>query len=207
MKPQILIPLILALSIITFAGVNAVAVNPPNISVWYSDADYASFVSGSAPIREILLDNTLGKGHDAFLTAVRQWDATLPIDVVSDLALPSRFDMYLGKRSQLVAYEPDLLNTSKTGLAVHKNGKVATTLYNGRLKTINEVYSGTAYVVTDDRLPKAINKTALHELGHVIGWGGHSPVSTDVMYSQASSNDVLSYRDKYHLRNIYYNFK
>ena len=38
--------------------------------------------------------------------------------------------------------------------------------------------------------------TFLHEMGHAIGWLGHSTVSADVMYTYSNGVIVLTQRDK-----------
>jgi predicted Zn-dependent protease len=46
--------------------------------------------------------------------------------------------------------------------------------------------------------------TVLHEMGHALGLGGHSPEPSDVMYgSRAAHRDALSERDRNTLRMLY----
>ena len=45
--------------------------------------------------------------------------------------------------------------------------------------------------------------TATHELGHALGWAGHSTTSTDIMYAAATSITTLTPRDKRHLTQVY----
>jgi len=54
----------------------------------------------------------------------------------------------------------------------------------------------------EGRSTNLITATAVHELGHALGWEGHSRISTDVMYWQASSS-TLGTVEARHLRQIY----
>ena len=45
--------------------------------------------------------------------------------------------------------------------------------------------------------------TATHELGHALGWMGHSTVNTDIMYAYCNGITVLSSAEKIHLSQIY----
>ncbi|MCR5828907.1 MAG: matrixin family metalloprotease [Lachnospiraceae bacterium] len=46
-------------------------------------------------------------------------------------------------------------------------------------------------------------KTCTHELGHALGWIGHSGTSSDIMYKHGSSTTSLTYRDIHHLSQVY----
>jgi len=58
-----------------------------------------------------------------------------------------------------------------------------------------------------NRTSAQIRNTTLHELGHVMGYAGHSSSSTDVMGSSATSIQTLTPRDIGHLRQVYAQFR
>lgn len=43
----------------------------------------------------------------------------------------------------------------------------------------------------------------IHEVGHSLGWFGHSTLSSDIMYSYSTENITLTTRDKNHLVQVY----
>ena len=45
--------------------------------------------------------------------------------------------------------------------------------------------------------------TIMHEMGHAIGWYGHSSVSTDVMYGIETTVTSLTTRDQNHISQVY----
>ena len=51
----------------------------------------------------------------------------------------------------------------------------------------------------------AYSKTATHELGHALGYAGHSTTKGDIMYTSSTSNttNALTTRDINHLKQIY----
>lgn len=57
---------------------------------------------------------------------------------------------------------------------------------------------------SDGTLAKYKN-TATHELGHLLGWAGHSSKNTDIMYAQengVTTLTTLTTRDKKHIKQI-----
>ena len=52
-------------------------------------------------------------------------------------------------------------------------------------------------------LEQKLKNTVTHEMGHALGWIGHSSNSNDVMYSVRSSISVLTSRDITHLEQVY----
>jgi predicted Zn-dependent protease len=45
--------------------------------------------------------------------------------------------------------------------------------------------------------------TAMHEMGHIFGWSGHSSNSTHVMYGTVSAVTSLAEADKNHVKQVY----
>ena len=70
-------------------------------------------------------------------------------------------------------------------------------------KKLNKL-SGTqkAYIVDDNRTLNQYKHTATHELGHALGWKGHSPNSADVMYAYSNGIIFLTNRDKKHISSV-----
>ena len=63
------------------------------------------------------------------------------------------------------------------------------------------------FVQKNGRTANGYTKTALHEMGHLFGWGGHSSSTQDVMYGKSSEITSLTLRDKNHLKQIYTMFR
>lgn len=59
------------------------------------------------------------------------------------------------------------------------------------------------YIVDKNKPLAGATNVTLHELGHALGWRGHSAVSSDIMYSLSSSISLLTNRDKDHLSQVY----
>ena len=97
-------------------------------------------------------------------------------------------------------------NSGWTGLTVssfYDNGFAS---YNGIRKNIKRLSHATIYIIYKTDNPPAesvIKKTVTHEFGHALGYSGHSPTSTDVMYAQAHSSYQLKTAEINHLVQIY----
>ena len=59
------------------------------------------------------------------------------------------------------------------------------------------------YIINKGLGIDAQKKTFTHEVGHALGWFGHSAGNTDVMYAYGSQYLYLTMRDKNHLCQIY----
>ena len=78
----------------------------------------------------------------------------------------------------------------------------------GQSVTVHTAVRGFACVtdLSDEGLPSSLSNyinIATHEMGHLLGWYGHSTVSSDVMYSSPSSVVTLSNRDIRHILQVY----
>ena len=77
--------------------------------------------------------------------------------------------------------------------------------YNGSSKTVYTLQTGCKMCVVEisGRTENAYKNTAIHEMGHLFGWNGHSSNSSDIMYGYATEITTLTTRDKTHLKQIY----
>lgn len=62
-------------------------------------------------------------------------------------------------------------------------------------------------VEISEKTSAGYKNTAIHEMGHLFGWNGHSSKSTDVMYKYASEITSLQKDEKTHLKQIYTLFR
>lgn len=99
---------------------------------------------------------------------------------------------------------PDLPNGA-AGYTLLPSEEVGTVLYRGSEKTIRRALSGGKLCLVQSSELTAIKckNVALHEMGHMCGWWGHSYEETDVMYPYVRSVTSPSIRDKVQLRQIY----
>lgn len=142
----------------------------------------------------------------AYSEALYQWSAagisTTPFDTVSG-SFP---DIYClgGTKSALenaLALEIPAGVNGITWLDYSQTGSLD---YNGYEKNLCKVNPQVIVAISDKGLNSNQTKnTFVHELGHALGWAGHSTDSTDVMYPYGSSIYNLTAHDRNHLVQIY----
>lgn len=77
--------------------------------------------------------------------------------------------------------------------------------YIGNRYNSNNITRADAFVVhRNNRSANQYRSTATHELGHALGWYGHTRTSGNVMSSAPSSRTHLTSIDRRHIRQIYY---
>ena len=75
--------------------------------------------------------------------------------------------------------------------------------YGSTTITGKKISKATIVILDNDRTVAQYKKTCTHEMGHALGWFGHSSYSTDIMYSKGSSVTSLTTRDKRQLVQVY----
>lgn len=136
--------------------------------------------------------------------AMNQWSNALDITLarVSDTS-NAEIKAYGGTREQIES-QSGRNNTTWTGLSVYSTTAHGVMNLNdgNKLITIHEMNAATVYVIkrSDN---DAVIKTCTHEFGHSLGYLGHAPNATDVMYSGAHSSYTLKAAESNHLRAIY----
>lgn len=185
-----------------------------SVSVWYSDKDYVSYTpyDGSYYVYNLSSSSSFSTSfRSAVSRASAQWNAVLPISVSETSFNYALNYVYGGTRSKLIEYFPDL-SSSSSGLTYpykNENIKPVTVKYNGSSKKVYTLLAGCKMCVVEvsGRTAAGYKKTAIHEMGHLFGWNGHSSKSTDIMYGYSSEITSLTARDKAHLKQIYTLFR
>lgn len=199
----------LAISILLIFSLTVPAFAVSSISVWYSDKDYIAYTpyDGSYYVYNLSSSSDYTTNFQSAISRARtQWNSVLPISISETSFNYALSYVYGGTRSQLLDVFPNL-STSNTGLTHHpfKDGESATVNYNGSSKTVYTLQTGGKMCVVErsGRTANGYKKTAIHEMGHLFGWMGHSSNSADIMYSSASEITSLTTRDKTQLKQIY----
>lgn len=58
-------------------------------------------------------------------------------------------------------------------------------------------------IVDKNHSSNEYKETCTHEMGHALGWSGHSGNSSDIMYAYGSSITTLTTNEKNHLSQVY----
>ena len=186
-----------------------------SVSVWYSNKDYVSYTpyDGSYYVYNLSSSSTFSTYfRSAVSRASAQWNAAIPISVSETSFNYALNYVYGGTRSKLIDYFPDL-SSSNSGLTYpYKNTKPVTVTYKGSAKKVYTLQAGCKMCVVEisektSAGSAGYKKTAIHEMGHLFGWNGHSSKSTDIMYGYSSEITSLTTRDKAHLQQIYTLFR
>ena len=207
MKKRRLISFAVGILLIFLLTIPAFAVT--SVSVWYSDEDNVRYnpYDGSYYIYNLSSSSSFSTSLQAAITrANSQWSSVLPISISETSFNYAINYIYGGTYSQLKDSFPDL-KTSNTGLTYTYPQENDETIvyYNSSRKKVYPLKTGGKMCVVEKngRTTAGYKNTAIHEMGHLFGWKGHSSNSSDVMYSYATEITSLTTRDKTHLKQIY----
>lgn len=195
-------------ALILIWGITISAAAAQSVRYWYSDADTVSYnpYDGSYYIYNFSSDDEFTSVfRNAVSSARSQWNSILPISISETSIYYALNSVYGGTRSQLLSSFPTLSPTS-TGLTLsYDTGKLTDVTYGGSTKGVYTLQAGNRMCVVqmNGRSDKGYENTAIHEMGHLWGWDGHSLNASDVMYPTASEIVTLTSRDKNHLTQIY----
>jgi hypothetical protein len=183
--------------------------NLGTLSYWYSNTDIIShwktprkiYVSNLSSNSSFDLGNYVG-------FAIYQWSSKAQISCSANGTENSHSIVIYG------GLESDLTDAGVFSDCSSANGKCRSTAtiegtytYGSLTKTGKvTTYSKIAIIEkSNPRTDMAYSKTATHELGHALGYAGHSTTKGDIMYTSSTSNttNALTTRDINHLKQIY----
>lgn len=179
------------------------------LDYWYSNTD---IISHWETPRKIYVHN-LSTNDDFDLEqyvgfAIYQWSskAGISCNLIGTESNHS-IHFYGGLEDQLVEVGA-FADCSHVNGRCHSTATVkGTYTYNGASKTGKvTTYSKIALVEkSNPRTDIAYSKTATHELGHALGYAGHSLTKGDIMYTSSVHNttDALTSQDIDHLKQVY----
>lgn len=189
----------------------SIAIFPCNYSeagtlqYWYSDKD----AIGKFPDNAFIYGNNFsGKTASQFpfessvSNAISEWsNAGIPCYTGN---AASNILFYGGTRAQLNQLEYFNYDSGTLGETKYTSKSVSyTALYQGNAKTVyNFAKINTSICYNSSGNSKNYKKTALHELGHSLGWMGHSS-GEYVMTQGLKEITSLTQHDKQHLLQVY----
>lgn len=171
---------------------------------WYSDSDQVGVWTHAPTVgRKKLNLNSNFRFYEGFLNAYNQWtDAGISI-VNNGQSAASDIVCYGGTRAQINAQTGKWISEQYAGLTFMYYTSLTNLIYNGSIKRLKSMSSAVVYVI-DSNNSLARNKNVFtHEMGHALGWFGHTTPSSNVMYHQISSIYILTNKDKKQLNQFY----
>ena len=139
-------------------------------------------------------------------TALNQWEDALDSSYYATDEESANIRCYGLNADQYFEMTGECWAVGTTGRTDYDHIFVGYAIYGNEVKEIDNYLSATIFIVHNSNDPRPLNdlkKTITHEFGHALGYRGHSPTTSDVMYAYAHSNYTLSTSEKNHLRQIY----
>ena len=202
-----LISIILCFMLVTnWSNTALAATNLGTLSCWYSDSDsIARWDKSSITV----YTNKLNSNGSFYFSmgmyfGCGKWEDALGITVSSssyDTSAPIKF--YGGTVEEINAYGDFSIDSSINGLTRYTISQEGNWKYCNASKTGYLISSAIGCIVDNGRNSNEYEKTCAHELGHALGWQGHSHNSSDIMYAYGSSVTSLTTRDSAHLSQVY----
>jgi hypothetical protein len=177
------------------------------IAYWYSNSSDIGFWASTPTISRIKLNtNSTFYFEDGYSRARSQWSGA----GISTTSIGSSTSAQIVCRGGTVN---EIVNAGTGITASTLNGLNGITYisstfqdylsYNGSQKVLRKLSSADVYIVDNGNTLNEQKNTFIHEVGHALGWFGHSTVSSDVMYTYGTCIITLTTRDKDHLTQVY----
>lgn len=142
------------------------------------------------------------------LYAIKQWESALNISIENVISMSdANMKFYGGTWDELIAMGIELKSGQGDTLGFMVDYEYTSTirveiLSNGQKVSVVEFEEAT-YAIIDKGFLSNYNSVTTHELGHALGWLGHSYDNNDMMYAIRSGVTELTARDREHLLQVY----
>ena len=180
------------------------------LSYWYSNdtiiGRWDPSLSAITVYKQKLNSNASFNFLDAISTACLNWDDVIGKQISSGQSssfssAPIRY--FGGTLSEVNEMGILTVPSSYNGLTAVYAYDEGTWTYGGSTKTGKRVVQAIGAIIDWGHTANQYRNTCSHELGHALGWYGHSSSSYDVMYPNGTSITSLSNSDKNHLSQVY----
>lgn len=190
----------------TWSTTALAATNLGTLSCWYSDYDYIARWNKSSIT---VYTNKLNSNGSFYFSmgmylGCGKWEDALGITISSssyDTSAPIKY--YGGTKNEVSAYGDFTIDSSTNGVTQRAQYVEGTWKYGNTSKTGYLVSSAVGCIIDKNHTTDEYEKTCTHELGHALGWAGHSSNTSDIMYKKGSSVTSLTTRDIEHLSQVY----
>ena len=182
--------------------------NKGTLSIWSSaERDIIGYWESPPTIHK----NKIGNDGSFYFNigynnAVAQWSDALEWSFATVAQNDADIVVHGGTRAELEVLMGDRYNylTALTaGITFYDYNVVGYYQYQGNIKLHAKMNSATIYIPDDGRTADEYRNILTHELGHALGYIGHSASASDIMYPYVSTIYDLSTRDINHLHQLY----
>lgn len=194
------------LMIAAFSAVAFAATDLGTLSYWYSDG--ARIARWNESSVGVYVNKLNSNGYFYFAMGISEgcdkWDEVINLTVnYSPLDTSALIQYHGGTIAEINEYGEFALDSSVNGVtrfssSFEGNWRYGTTSKEGYL--LSNIIG---CIVDKDHTTDEYRKTCAHELGHALGWLGHSRNINDIMYSFGSDSTSLTTRDANHLSQVY----
>jgi len=187
--------------VITFA-MPVFATELGTLSYWYSNDNKIKRWSSTPDVFTFDLSGNFTDFSTYSSHARSQWSSAGVSTNSVDSTIGAEIDFLGGTYNDLTTYF-DSLSSSDTGITRTTYSYEGEWTYSGTDKDGYVLSYAICGIVDKGRTADQYKNTCMHELGHALGWSGHSSNSSDVMYAYATTITSLTSRDKNHLNQVY----
>lgn len=179
-----------------------------DLSIWLSDANTIGTWKGTdiKYAHKKLNNNSYFYFYAGGIYAINEWSDALGVPIENVLLMSeANIKVYGGTWDEITALGFYCDKTNVLGYVASFDSDPivdSAQMLDGRKVSVSR-FKGAVVVILDKGLMSNYNYVTTHELGHALGWLGHSSDKNDVMYAIRNGMTTLTDRDKEHLLQVY----